>query len=152
MTEPADFNPEQTPVITLAGKNWPVPVLGWEQLQNCRDELLELTGRINDAIAADPLPDDAGDEARGDHNMAAMIKVFRGLKNEDYGRLVVGPIYAALTALHPSLSRKEFNSWPMLEGERQLAWLTVRTQSGMFTLRDKGNAPGEETGAPHPQK
>ena len=140
MTEPVDFDPETAEPVTLNGKVWPVPKLAWCSLKKCRKELFELTWLINEVIAAKASPD----------NLSALSKVFQGLSNDDFDRLVMGPIHAGLTALHPALTREELESWPISEGDRQLAWMTVRRQSDMFVSRGGGEDgnPGEAGGAP----
>ncbi len=150
MTEPAENAPDGAAFITLGGKDWPVPVLAWRQLQKCRRELLELSSLINEAIAARPVPADADDDAHLARNGEAMLGVFRGLSNEDYDRLIMGPIFVGLTALHPTLGRDEFDSWSSGEDDRQTAWLAVRRQSGMFMTRSEAAPSGEAKGAPTP--
>jgi hypothetical protein len=148
-TEPSPFDPETTPCVTLAGKVWPIPELVWLQLSKCRRELIELNDMINAAIVADD-GDGAGDEtgaerlARHQHLVG---QVFLALDNDDFDRLVMRPVHLGLTALHPTLGRDEFYGWPLTEAERQLAWLTVRRQSGIFAFRDEEPAPGELLGA-----
>lgn len=147
MTEPVAFDPETTPSVTLAGKQWPIPELVWRDLRKCRAELIELTARINVAIAASPAPADESDLGRGLRHMIVLERVFEDLSNEDFDRLVMGPIHAALCAAHPSLSKEELFSWRLTESERQMAWLTVRRQSLLFSSRAEGPEPGEGDGA-----
>jgi len=155
MTEPAtEFDPETTPTVTLAGKMWPVPVLAWKQLQYCRMEFLELTASINAAIAAsDDAVEVSGDkkreseDARGIRHMGVLAEVLNGLSNGDFGRLVIIPLHSAVSALHPSVTRDEFAEWPITEGERQLAWLTARRQSGLFVMSGEAPPKGETKGA-----
>jgi len=80
--------------------------------------------------------------------------VVTSLANEDFDRLVMGPLFVGLSAAHPDLTRDELDSWPMTEFDRQLAWLTVRRQSGLFVIREASaddvetdEEPGEATGA-----
>jgi len=147
MTEPAEFNPDETPSVVLAGKAWPIPkVLGWRALSRCRAELLDLTRRLNAAIKATAGSADETDDERQVRHTTAMDEVFNGLSNEDYDRLVVGPMLAALQALHRGLTRDEFEAWELTEFERQLAWLAVRGQSGLFVTGKGDPDPGEASG------
>ena len=159
MIEPAEAYPEDAVLVELAGRQWPVPVLVWRDLKKCRYELIELQNRFNDASRWLPPPlvdadDDHADEAAkrekamSARNAQVLGSVFNSLPNEDYDRLVMGPIFIALHALHPKLTRDEFESWHSSEAERQFAWLMVRTQTGMFLAAapeddDAGEAAGD---------
>lgn len=145
MTEPASFDPETQPTVTLGGRNWPIPeLLGWRQLSRCRQQLLGLNSRIAAAAKASPAPPDADDEALVLHNVMVMSDVFTGLSNDEFDDLVQGPLFAALSALHPKLTREEFDGWPVTESERQFALLTVRRCSGLFVFGAPETAPDEE--------
>jgi len=148
--DPAEFDPESALVVTLAGKQWPIPPLVWRDLKKCRAELLELTDTINRAVAAAAAIPDEDADARMLRDMGVVSQVFQELSNDDFDRLVMGPIHAGLAAANPSLTRAEFESWPISEIDRQLAWLVVRTQSGLFLVREDGpdSQPGEIRGAP----
>jgi hypothetical protein len=156
MTEPAEFDPATTPSVSLGGKSWPIPVLVWRDLKKCRRELIELNRMINDGLAASAPDPDEEPAARGLRQLVVMGQVFGDLSNDDFDRLVMGPIHAGLAAAHPTLTRDELEGWPLTDSERQMAWLTVRRQSGLFVFvsvpEDEGEpedaASGEETGAP----
>ncbi len=143
-----------TPEITLAGRDWPIPdLLTWRELSRCRRALLELNGLITDAVAAAGLLGDDSDGARIARNLQALSTVFRDLADADFDRLVMTPIYVALTARHPALTREEFDAWPTTEIERQYAILAVRRYSGLFVFADPASdpeeaAPGEDDGEP----
>jgi hypothetical protein len=137
MTEPAQFDPETTPTVTLAGREWPIPELVWRDLRKCRAELIEMNGKINEALAA----------SAAEQPMAVVARVFKDLSNEDYDRLVMAPIHAGLAVAHPELARAEFEAWSVSEADRQMAWLVVRRQSGLFFFGDAGPSPGEAEGA-----
>jgi len=141
-TEPVAIEPG-TPAVRLAGKLWPIPELAWRDLKKCRSALLALTDQINDVIAAAKDTSGEDDDVRAQRNLAAVSLVFQALADDDFDRLVVGPIHAGLQAAHPTLSREEFDGWSFSEAELQLAWLTVRGQSGLFVLR----APGSDGNA-----
>jgi len=130
MIEPATADPD-VPTVTLAGQAWPIPELVWRDLKKCRRELIELTDKINASAGA------------GGDAFARMAAVFDGLSNEDFDRLLIGPILAGLQSLHPSLTRAEFETWRTTETERQLAWLTVRRQSGLFVFAEGAPPSGE---------
>lgn len=134
MSEPTTFDPVTTPTVTLAGKEWPVPELAWLQLKRSRRAILDLQALINGAVKAsdaDAPPDEGPFEAAG-RRMAAMAGVFNGLSDDDYERLVVGVLHTALTGGNPQLTRADFDGWCATETERQIAWLVVRRQSGLF--------------------
>ena len=144
MTDTPALDPETTAQATLAGRLWPVPLLGWRSLRRCRGEFMELTRLINAAIAEAPPPADAADDAAiGDRNLRIMAGVFDGLSNDDFDRLVVGPVHAGVAAGSPEVTRAALEALPVEEFEWQLAWLTVRRQSGMFALRGAASAPAE---------
>lgn len=147
MIEPAAFDPETTPAVTLGGKLWPIPELVWRDLRKCRKELLELNSRLNLALGA--LEGEAGepDGARAMRYMAVLGDLFDGLSNEDFERLVMGPLHAALCAAHPQLTRDEFDGWRITEAERLAAWLVVRRQSGLFVFGGEQAPSGEGPGA-----
>jgi hypothetical protein len=147
MIQPAAFDLATTPTVNLAGQAWPIPELVWRDLRKCRRELLELSGRLNDAIAASRAPPDETEAARGLRHMVVMDRVFDDLDNDDFDRLVMGVLHAGLVAAHPTLTRADFDAWPMTEAERRMAWLTVRRQSGLFVARRGGDEPGEGGGA-----
>lgn len=148
MTEPADFDPETTPAMSLCGKSWPVPELVWRDLKRCRSAIIELNGRLNDAIAAAPELPGATEAERVARNMGILGDVFDGLSDEDCDRLVVTVIHAGLNAAHPSITRSEFEGWRLTERDRQMAWLVVRRQSGLFVFQgDEAPSPGEADGA-----
>jgi hypothetical protein len=155
MTEPAAFDETAVPAVTLAGRDWPIPELAWRDLKKCRQELLELTRRINAVTGADPGAADESAAARGVRHLALMSDLLEGLSNEDYDRLVMGPLFAGLVASHPTLTRAEVESWASTESERLFAWLLVRRQSGLFLSSaapepqvEAPADPGEGDGAP----
>ena len=138
------------PRVALAGREWPIPELVWRDLKKCRQQLLELSALIRTNIAArEPVASDAGDDVRAASDLLAMSEVLQGLSNEDFDRLVMGPIHAGLVAGHPSLTREELDGWVIDEPDRQWAWLVVRGQAGLFVKQDdaavqeKEEAPGE---------
>ena len=148
MTEPAAFDPEVMASVALAGRRWPVPELVWRDLRRCRKELLELNGRINEAASASAAEAGEDEEARSFRHLEILAQVFDGLSNDDFDRLVMGPIHAALQGTHPGLTRAEFDGWRTTETERQMAWLTVRRQSGLFVFKgEETSDPGEGGGA-----
>lgn len=151
MTEPAEFDAEATPTVTLAGKEWPVPELAWTQLKLCRAALLEVSTRINAATRAAKAPKSETASDRLSRELGLVTKVFAELSDEDYDRLIMAPLHAGLTALHPELKRAEFDAWRSTEFERQMAWFTLRRQSGLFVFRGEPTPeddPGEGQGVP----
>lgn len=148
MTEPADYDSETTPAVMLAGKPWPIPELVWRDLRKCRAELIELNTRVNEALERSDGPADEEPISRNFRQLGVLAAALNALDNDDFDRLVMGPIFVALRSLHPSLSRDEFDSWRTTETERQTAWLTVRRQSGLFVFSAGADEePGEEAGA-----
>ena len=109
MIEPA-IREADTPTVVLAGKDWPIPELVWRDLRKCRKELIELTDLINAAMAAAITEDDPdeGELQRGLRRLGLITKVFDHLSNEDYDRLVMGPLLAALqSANHEVVDGKD---------------------------------------------
>ena len=139
------------PRVALGGLVWPIPELAWCDLKKCRSQLLELTALINEAVAPSATFVHEDEAARIASNLALISTVFQGLSNEDFDRLVMGTLHAGLQAGHPGLSRAEFESWAIEEADRQVAWLTVRRQSGLFVQSAErlpdGAEPGEADGA-----
>lgn len=144
-TEPAPFNPETTPFVTLAGKQWPIPMLVPRQLRNCRRQIIDLT----DAIAPDVPLAQEGDaaglaavaESTGDKVMA--------MTNSQWERLQEA-VYWGLTRAHPTMTMEEFLDMPSTDGDMFKAFLVVRTQSGIYTPVKEGDAKpaaGEEPAA-----
>lgn len=122
MIEPAEFDPADTPSVTLAGKQWPMPELVIRQNRKVRRPLIEMNDRIR-------LANKDG-------------AVFAELPEEDWDRLIVVPIYYGLTRAHPTLKLEEFLDWPATDEELVNAWFVLRDQSGVF-LKPKDGAPGE---------
>ncbi|MGC1300932.1 MAG: hypothetical protein WA840_01035 [Caulobacteraceae bacterium] len=148
MTEPAAFDAETTPAVTLGQQLWPVPELVWSDLKKCRRELIELNDMINAAAAAEPAEAEESPAERGNRQLRVMGQLLDGLSNEEYDRLVMGPVLAALQAAHPTLTKGEFAVLRSTEAERQMAWLTARRQSGLFVFAGgEQPAPGEASGA-----
>lgn len=152
MNPSADFDPEVTPSMALGGQAWPVPPLVWRDLKKCRRAIVELNDLLNLAIDADPGPEGEGRLERSIRYMVIMERVLDALPDEDYDRLVMGPVLAGLQAAHPAMTRAEFEDLRSTEAERQRAWLTVRLQSGLFMVVDaegpaENPASGEAVGA-----
>lgn len=115
MTSPAVHDPN-TPTVKLDGKEWPIPELVPRQLRHMRSALLEMNAKLGQ---------EDGDKA---------VSAFGLLSDEDYDRLVLKPIYWALTRAHPALTEEEFLDFKSTDGERVTAWYIVRTQSGLFVF------------------
>lgn len=115
MTEPAEC-PEGVPIVTLAGKKWPIPELAIRQLRIVRRLLIDLT----DAIAQ------TEDETTGQRVMR--------LSSEHYAQMTE-VVYQGLTRAHPKLDRDTFLDMPCTDMEMFLAFLVVRRQSGLFVAR-----------------
>lgn len=150
MIEPAEFDRETIPAVFIGGREWPIPELVWRDLRKCRQELIELNARVGEAVSASRGPEDESEIDRGARNMVVLAQVFRDLSNDDFERLVMAPIHVGLCAASPALTRDEFFGWRTTEIERQLAWLTVRRQSGLFIFQGETTQSGEGSGAQSP--
>lgn len=128
MTSPASFDPKTTPSITLDGKEWPVPELVPRQLRHIRNALLEMNNRL-------------GKQGSGDEASKAS-DAFLTLDDADYDRLLLKPLYWALTRAHPSLTEDEFQDLRATDSQLITGWYVVRAQSGLFVFSDgEGGAP-----------
>lgn len=136
MTAPAEFDPKTTPSVTIQGKEWPILELAPRQLRHVRTALLEMNARLGKAES-------------GDANQVS-LQAFQNLDDGDYDRLVLQPVYWALTRAHPSLTEDEFMDMRWTDGGLITAWFVVRAQSGLFVFdKGEGSAPdvGEGTAA-----
>lgn len=124
---PASFDEEKDRFMVLAGQKWPIPDLGPRQLRHCRAALIEMNNRFLNAPES------------------MKVGEFIKLSDEDYGRLILDPIYLALTRAHPDMKREEFLDMAAKDMELMLAWFRVRDASGLFQMV----AP-DETGAAAP--
>lgn len=112
-TEPAQVNETDVPVITLAGKQWPVPLLAPRQNRKVVP-LLVSVGLITDA---------------------------RSISEELYGKLL-DIVYLALSRAHPNLARDEFDDMPIQTMELVNAIPTIAEQTGMLKAGEPGELQG----------
>lgn len=122
---PTSFDESITPFIAIGGAKYPVPELVPRQLRHIRNALFELNSRLG----------------QGGSGQAA-IDVFIGLKDEDYDRLLLEPVFWALTRAHPELKKEDFLDLPWTDSELIGAWFVVRKQSGLFVFGGD-EKPGE---------
>ena len=112
-------------MVTLGGRQWPVPELAIRQLRAVRRPLIDLT----DAIAA------TESETTGERVMTLSTAQYESMCEV---------VYQGLTRAHPKLSRDEFLDLAASDAEIFLAFLVVRRQSGVYVTRDaEASIPGE---------
>jgi hypothetical protein len=133
MTEPADFDERTTPVVTLGGRNWPIPELAPRQYTLLWGDLIELTEALDAA------------EAGAFGSRVLQLTTAQFAKMQDC-------VYIGLTRAHPSLTRDEFLDLACSTGDIVRAFLVVRMQTGLFGKRtgDGDRAPGEAQAAERP--
>lgn len=140
MTEPAYYNPETTPAVSLAGKLWPIPELAPRQLRLIRRDLIDITDLIQPRSAA------PGDDA--DQRAVAVSTGERVMKlpNDQFGKML-DIVFHGLTRAHPALTKEEFDDWALADADVFAAFLIVRKQSGIYVEVKSGTkkapTPGE---------
>jgi hypothetical protein len=101
-----------TPTIQLAGRAWPVPMLA------PRQNRVVVPGIGRWARSGDPVG-----------------------TTEQFDEAIV-VVHAALTRAHPSLTREEFEDWPVSARELMAALPVIAQQTGLFVPGEAG-ASGE---------
>jgi hypothetical protein len=138
MTTPAPFNENLTPHVVLNGQKWPILELAPRQLRQCRRQIIDVTDAIEPEFAEDdPL-------GLGKPVVGTGVKVLQ-LPNEVYAQMV-DAVYWGLTAAHPDLTEDEFSGWGLKDADLFKAFLTVRSQSGIYqqvTAADAQPGSGE---------
>lgn len=113
-----------TPAITLAGREWPVPLLAPRQNRIVVPALLELIPKILRAR----------DEAAARGETGSLAQVSRYLDTAAYDRLTE-VAFTALTRAHPALARTEFDDLPIDTFELIAAVRTIALQAGLIRPR-----------------
>ncbi|HXY57618.1 MAG TPA: hypothetical protein VEH76_03465 [Methylocystis sp.] len=111
------------PVVTLAGREWFVPVLAMRQARVVVPGLL----RLMPVLAAMQTGDAAALAQLSQENFETIVDV----------------VHAALTRAYPALSREAFLDLPASTPELIAALAVVTRQTGFFKPAD---APGESSG------
>jgi len=125
MTEPAQHD-GNTPTIHLDGRDWPVPVFVWRQLEQSRAKIIGL----NDAII--------GSQKDGKVN-----ERYISLDDGQY-RTVGEVVYQALLGAHPKLTVEEFRNMRISDGELFAAFLVARRQSGIYVFSDAAECGSDD--------
>jgi hypothetical protein len=149
MIEPASYDPNKTPTIRWAGKDWPVPPLVADQLDMIWDDTIALTKILfaqDEAAAAAPAATEDEKLRRG---LEIVVRRY-DLTREQYKALRT-VVYYGLTRAHPALSEAEFRDQPATSLEMLMAFFTVRRQSGIFGEFSEGDAPSGEAKATESQ-
>lgn len=128
MTEPAPVE-NGTPTVTLAGKQWPIPLLAVRQLRVIREPLIAFNSRI------------VANAKNG------QVDSFVSLSSEEYDRFLIQPVYVALTRAHKDMKLDEFLDMPITDGELVAAWFVVRNQSGIFVKVSEKEGGGADAPA-----
>lgn len=131
VTPNAAFLDGHIPTITLAGQEWPVPVLGPRQNRIVGPNLLSL------------LPKFAGFSAKDLKGDAAKIGALLARLDTPAYDLLSDAVFFALTKAHPLLTRSMFDDMPIETLELIYALSTLAKQSGLFK-----DAPQAPTAAP----
>ena len=115
------------PVVTLAGREWFVPVLAMRQARVVVPALMRLMPVLRDMQSGEP---------------AAMAR----LSSDDYDA-IIAVVHAALTRAYPELSREAFLDLPASTPELVAALGVVTRQTGFFKPADAAEeALGENSG------
>lgn len=128
MIEPATFDEAKDRFVVLAGQKWPIPDLAPRQNREVREPLREMNQRLRAAVGN-------------------RLDLFIELNKADYERLLLRPVYEALTRAHAGLKYEEFLDWSTSEAELVLAWFKVREASGLFLQAAEGEKPAGEAPA-----
>lgn len=132
MTEPAKHDSD-TPTVLLAGKAWPIPKLVPRQLRHCREALLEM----NRVVAKSAIVGSNG---------KLLIDAFTVLSDEQYEKLLLAPVWRALTRAHPDMPFDELLDMDLDDSELVAAWFVVRQQSGLFIEVKEGGGADASAG------
>ena len=130
----------ETPVVILGGKSWPIPKLAVRQLRKVRGPLIEMNNRIRAAL-------ETGDTEGAKLNAASDVML--SLDEGDYERLLLKVVFWGLTRGNPNLSYDDdFLNMEVADDEITTAWFVVRNQSGLFVFSDQKDdaSEGEATG------
>lgn len=115
MITPASFDESITPYIIIGGVKYPVPELVPRQLRHIRSALFELNSRLGNGVS----------------------DAFSSLSDEEYDRLLLGPVYWGMTRAHPELQKDQFLDMRWEDTELISAWFVIRKQSGLFVFEEK---------------
>lgn len=130
MTKPAQYDPDETPAVSLAGVLWPIPEFAPRQLRKARRAIIDLTAAIEKTET----------ENTGDRVLA--------LPTEQY-ELMCHVVWIGLTKAHPDMPEAEFLDMSgVTDGEIFDAFLTVRRQSGIYAKA----VPADPDAPPAPPK
>ena len=113
------------PVVTLAGREWFVPVLAMRQARVVVPALMRLMPVLQEMQGGDP---------------SAMA----GLSEEHFEN-IIAIVHGALTCAYPTLTRDEFLDLPASTAELIAAIGVVTRQTGFFKPAEEA-APGETKG------
>jgi hypothetical protein len=113
-------NTPDIPTITLAGREWPVPVLAPRQNRIVVPALLELIPKILRAR----------DESANAGETTSFAQLSRYLDTPAYDRLT-DVVFAALTRAHPGHSRAEFDELPIDTLELIASVRVIALQAGL---------------------
>jgi hypothetical protein len=112
------------PVVTLAGREWFVPVLAMRQARIVVPALMRLMPVLQSLQSGEAAP----------------------LSEQDYDA-ILDVVHAALTRAYPRLTREEFLDLPASTPELIAALAVVTRQTGFFKPADGGeDHPGEALG------
>ena len=117
-------NISETPTITLAGREWPVPRLAPRQNRIVVPALLDLVPKILRAR----------EEAAAAGETGSFAQVSRYLDTAAYDRLT-DVAFAALTRAHPALARAEFDDLAIDTFELIAAVRVIAVQAGLIGPR-----------------
>jgi citrate synthase len=112
---------DATPVVTIAGREWPIPVLAPRQNRIVVPGLLEIVPRLVEARK----------QAHGEWHFK--------LDTVAYDRLT-DVVYHALTRATPELTRPAFDDMPVDTTEMITALFVIARQAGLFTQQKDAQA------------
>lgn len=135
MTEPNPlFLDGTTPTVTLAGKDWPVPMLAPRQNRHVVPAIIKL-----------------GPKFANLGNLKTVSSVYARVDEDVYGALL-DACFWALRRAHPAMERDEFEDMPVTTNELMLALPVIAQQTGMIkkATAAEAAAAGEGIGAKSP--
>jgi hypothetical protein len=130
MTEPAPFDPNRTPFLTLGGKQWPVPPLVADQLDMIWDDVIALSNVLF-AQSEEPPAEEGNAEAANLRRGLLVVGRRLELTAEQFKKLR-SVVYYGLLRAHPALTLEAFRAIPATSFQMLNAFFVVRRQSGIY--------------------
>lgn len=141
VTEPNPlFLDGTTPTVSLAGKDWPIPMLAPKQLRHVVPALMKVAPKIMAILQGRSKL--ILDETTGvPTNPEAVMKLMQELDQPTFDGLCQA-VYWALTRAHPKMTYFEFEDMPIRTEDLFKALDVISGATGMMTKKKEPVAPG----------